>query len=434
MNQLADIGELLFPNTDLSSTEKGMPFGSDVPLNEIGGQGWNILKEDMTFPIAILRQQNLLHNACWMQRFITEQKVWLYPHGKTTMAPQLFALQLQHGCQGITAANVLHTEIYLRHGVRSVFIANQVADRQSLRRLAWLCEQYDDADFFLIVDSTDNARKVAEYLKVPIQSRQIKLLIEIGAVGGRTGVRSSEAAVDLAERLAESNCKPCGLEAFEGILPIANRDNAVTEVESLLATMGETYTKLVNLDLFPAVGSTYLSAGGSEYYDLVCAYFNGLDCHRERRIILRSGCYIAHDSGMYMRAFQDMLKRGLVQPDDQLQPALEVWAVVQSQPEAGRAFANAGKRDLSYDNDLPVVNWWYRPGLHYRPVPADGAIMVTGLNDQHSHLSFQDTTPLQVGDMVGFGVSHPCTTFDKWKYLFLCDNDYIITGAVKTFF
>jgi D-serine dehydratase len=32
------------------------------------------------------------------------------------------------------------------------------------------------------------------------------------------------------------------------------------------------------------------------------------------------------------------------------------------------------------------------------------------------------------------GISHPCTTFDKWKYLFTISDDYTVTGAIKTFF
>jgi D-serine dehydratase len=36
--------------------------------------------------------------------------------------------------------------------------------------------------------------------------------------------------------------------------------------------------------------------------------------------------------------------------------------------------------------------------------------------------------------MVGLGVSHPCTTFDKWKLIYLVDDDYRIIDAIQTFF
>ena len=58
----------------------------------------------------------------------------------------------------------------------------------------------------------------------------------------------------------------------------------------------------------------------------------------------------------------------------------------------------------------------------------------TGLNDQHAYVTVPAETPLQVGDLVSFGVSHPCTTFDKWQLLYLVDDAYNVTGAVRTYF
>jgi D-serine dehydratase len=43
-------------------------------------------------------------------------------------------------------------------------------------------------------------------------------------------------------------------------------------------------------------------------------------------------------------------------------------------------------------------------------------------------------SPLQVGDMVTFGIGHPCLTFDKWQVLLVVDDDYNVIGAVRTFF
>jgi D-serine dehydratase len=36
--------------------------------------------------------------------------------------------------------------------------------------------------------------------------------------------------------------------------------------------------------------------------------------------------------------------------------------------------------------------------------------------------------------MVAFGISHPCTTFDKWQVLFVVNDRYDIVSAVKTWF
>jgi D-serine dehydratase len=113
-------------------------------------------------------------------------------------------------------------------------------------------------------------------------------------------------------------------------------------------------------------------------------------------------------------------------------PALEVWAYVQSRPEPEKVLLTMGKRDVSYD-ELPVPRFWCQAG-GARPHPIGDGHRVTGLNDQHCHMNVPTNSPLQVGDMVGFGVSHPCLTFDKWPVLYVVDDDYTVTGAVRTFF
>ena len=151
--------------------------------------------------------------------------------------------------------------------------------------------------------------------------------------------------------------------------------------------------------------------------------------------VLRSGCYLTHDSLGYAAAFRRVVDETTLRlPPGGLEPALEVWAHVQSRPESGRTILTMGKRDVSYDSSLPVPLHWYRPGAMARPEPMPRGHAVLALNDQHCHLGTPGESPLQVGDMVGFGIGHPCTTFDKWGLLMVVDEDYHVVDAVKTFF
>ena len=68
------------------------------------------------------------------------------------------------------------------------------------------------------------------------------------------------------------------------------------------------------------------------------------------------------------------------------------------------------------------------------PQPAPASWKITGMNDQHAYLAFAAGDAPQVGDLIGCGISHPCTTFDKWRVLFTVDDDYRVTGAIRTFF
>jgi D-serine dehydratase len=151
--------------------------------------------------------------------------------------------------------------------------------------------------------------------------------------------------------------------------------------------------------------------------------------------VLRSGCYLTHDSIAYAAAFQRVLEDTTLDlPPGGLAPALEVWAYVQSRPEPGRTILTMGKRDVSFDAGMPVPLFWYRPGAMDRPEPMPRGHAVLALNDQHCHLGTPGESPLAVGDMVGFGIGHPCTTFDKWSLLMMVDSDYTVVDAVKTFF
>jgi D-serine dehydratase len=149
--------------------------------------------------------------------------------------------------------------------------------------------------------------------------------------------------------------------------------------------------------------------------------------------ILRSGCYVTHDSGFYKRLLTRIQLRDIERPAPHLVPALEVWSRVISRPEPNQAIVMMGKRDVSYDIDLPMVRWWFRQGRHHAPAAIDG-LNVDKLNDQHAYLSVPRDADLQVGDLLGFHISHPCTTFDKWSLLMEVDDHYTVIGGLKTFF
>ena len=127
----------------------------------------------------------------------------------------------------------------------------------------------------------------------------------------------------------------------------------------------------------------------------------------------------------------DGIREGL---DASLRPALEVWVMVQSVPEPGLALLTCGRRDVSYDLEMPVpVRWARRAERMAANAPVGWSI--SALNDQHAYLRFDPAGPVPaVGDRVALGVSHPCTTFDKWRWLPLVEDDWAVSGAISTRF
>jgi D-serine dehydratase len=418
-------------------TVKGWPArAGTLPLGEVGAKGWNLLREDLPLPAAVIRRSTLEHNSRWMRSFLERFDALICPHGKTTMAPQLFARQLADGAWGITVATAQQLMVCRRFGVARVLMANQPTGRQAIQ--AALAELADDPsfEFLCLIDSVRGVEGLAEEVRAFRLDRPIQVLLEAGLPGGRTGCRSLADALEVARAAAAApELALVGVEAFEGLIREATPEASARKVEGLLDFVVETAIACDREDLY-APGQVLLSAGGSAFFDRVAQRFRAANLNREVKVVLRSGCYLTHDSQMYHRLFAELCERT---PEARrigpgLRAALEVWAYVQSVPEPGLAIVTMGKRDVSYDAGLPVPEQWFRPGLHARPQSLGEGFRVTGLNDQHAYLAVPEDGPLEIGDMVAFGISHPCTTFDKWQLLYVVDDDYRVVEALRTFF
>ena len=137
----------------INPLNKGLGF-LERPLkrDQIARLGWNLLREDISLPAAVLYEDKLKHNLAWMRQFIAAYGVQLAPHGKTTMAPRLFEMQLQAGAWGITLATAHQTRVAHAHGVRRVLMANQLVGRQNMAIVASLLRD-PEFEFYCLVDS-----------------------------------------------------------------------------------------------------------------------------------------------------------------------------------------------------------------------------------------------------------------------------------------
>ncbi len=378
-------------------------------------------------PAAVLREAALRQNVREMQAFADRIGAHLCPHGKTTMSPELFAMQLEAGAWGLTAATAHHVRVYRRLGVRRIFLANQLVGAADIAYVLGELASDPNFDFYCLVDSRDGAALLALAVERSGAIRPLQVLIETGARGGRAGVRSVEAAVELGRYIAASPALSLrGVETFEGI---RMRDAGRPEAGAILDLGKAAAQALAEASAF-AEGPILISAGGSAFLDLCAAKLPPELGGRAVQRVIRPGCYVTHDSGIYERVTRPGGAPLPGLPD--LVAALEVWAVVLSVPEPGLAIVGAGKRDLSFDVEPPRPLWRHRPRAGGRPNRIEDANVIS-LWDQHLSLAVPSGA-VQVGDLIGFGISHPCATFDRWRALFLVDDDYQVTGAVTTLF
>lgn len=421
---------------------KGLPITEPLRQGAIGMQGWNVLRADTSFPVAVLKHSALEHNLDWMKRFCERHRAILAPHGKTTMSPQLFGAQLANGAWGITLASATQVRVAHRFGVRRVLLANQLVARADVASMLDLLHDDPGFELFALVDSFEGVARLADAIAAHPLSRPLPLLVELGMAGKRAGCRSDAAALALAHAVARApGLQLAGFEGYEGLQVTDDRAGDIGIVDAFLARLVR-LTRQADADqLFMGRSDILLSAGGSGYFDLVARSFHGLaDLSRPVLPILRSGCYLTSDHGSYLRQIGELDAReashGDAVPNGGLRPALEVWSMVQSRPEPGLAILTMGKRDASYDIELPIPLWMHTPGAAGAPAAIPPGSTIFKMNDQHAYLRLPAGSEdvLAVGDLVGCGISHPCTTFDKWPLLLAVDDSYHVHYAVNTFF
>jgi D-serine dehydratase len=426
--RLSDIADMGLP-----AGTKGLPLdGSILRVGDLAGRGLNLLRGDLPVPVAVLKRSALDNNLRAMQAYIERVGVELAPHAKTTMCPQLFARQLSHGCWGLSVATMTQFKLCHDIGVSRLILANQLVGRAEITGLARLWAQTPECAYYVLVDSLEGAKAISGGFSQCSGAPPARLLIEVGVPHGRCGVRTLEEGLALARAIRSlPHVELHGVEAYEGLMVSDHAGHDAAAVSEYLRTVLRLYEALAADSLFADPDQIILSAGGSAYYDLVAHLLSVRS--QGVVLILRSGCYVTHDAGFYRRLLTRIQHRAVEGPAPHFIPALEVWSRVISRPQPNRAIVLMGKRDVSYDIDLPAVRWWFREGRHDAPQSIEG-LVVDKLNDQHGYLTVPVEADLAVGDLLGFDISHPCTTFDKWSLLLEVDDDYTVVGGLKTFF
>lgn len=396
-----------------------------IPIREVGAQGWTLA--DLSPPILVLHDSALRHNLALMAEFCARSNVELAPHGKTSMAPQLWARQLEAGAWGITAASAREARVMRAAGVRRILLANELSDRSSIE---WAAAQLGDPSVELLcyVDSIRGVDLLDQGLASAGSLRALRVLIELGHPGGRTGRRTPEEALEVVERVRSSGrLELAGVAGYEGTLCHDRSPGCLDRVRAYLGELRDLASLLVEDGAFP--GEIVISAGGSRFFDLVAERLREpWPSDATVRVVLRSGCYLTHDSGVYERTspFADE------DADKRFHPAMEIWGSVLSRPEPELAILGFGRRDVPFDEGFPIPTRIRTASGE--TVAVDRRFAITALNDQHAYAQVGADLSLGVGDLVACGISHPCSAFDRWRVIPVLDERERVVDAVATFF
>jgi D-serine deaminase-like pyridoxal phosphate-dependent protein len=392
--------------------------------------GTNVLTDGCVFaPVMVLKQTAVEHNLEALARYSRTEGVLLAPHGKTTMSPELTQAQLDAGAWAISAATPAQVRTFWQFGVPRVLLANELVDPGGIDWIVRHLAERPDHEFLCYVDSLEGVRILDHAVGATGTGVTLDVLVEIGTDGARTGLRTLDEAVQVARAVSASRTLQLrGVAGYEGALVSGRDAQSVDKIASYCRQVAQVAATLDEQSLFSG-GEVILSVGGGAYFDIVVNTLKDASLPFSSPVILiRSGSYVSHDDGLYQQI------SAFAQPDSaySLMPALEIWGRILSRPEDELAFADFGRRDVPFDQGLPVVRQVRgSDGLDGRP--GEG-MRITALNDQHAYISLPATDPLKPGDWIGCGISHPCTAFDKWRHIPLVDDGYVVTGSVTTYF
>ncbi|MFD5951673.1 amino acid deaminase [Streptomyces collinus] len=403
---------------------KGLPPDADgLTVAELAGQRRNLFTGGFATPVLALSAERLEHNLKLMETYAARHGLAFAPHGKTSMAPQLFQRQIEHGAWGITLAVPHQVRVARAFGTRRVFLANELVDAAALR---WIAAELDADPDFELVCYVDSVRGV-ELMDAALRgaTRPVDVVVELAAgEGARTGVRTEAECAAVADAVAGTRTlRLVGVAGYEGEVPKADTERVTAWLRRLVALTAD----FDKAGRFTGLDEIIVSAGGSAWFDAVAEVFAEIpELSLPVLKLLRSGAYVSHDDGHYRK----LTPFNRVPEEGALEPAFRLWTQVVSRPSAEQAFVNAGKRDAAYDLDLPFAQVIRRDGAER---PATG-VSVTALSDQHAWLATTPEADLEVGDWVGLGLSHPCTSFDKWQLIPVAEADGTVVDYVRTFF
>jgi len=419
----------------LSTTTRGIPLADGLAAEDIGRQRWAPARGDLALPALTFDETAFAANRDLFLRWCRSAGVAVAPHAKTPMSPELARSLREAGAWGTTVANIQQAAVLLSHGERRLLLANEIGGLAAGRRLGALLSAYPDVEFYAFADSPAAVAALAEAARVASRS-ELSVLVELGAgragARDRTAIEATIAAVLAADRLVLG-----GVAAYEGAVATSDADETQRAIAALMKRTIEAFAVVrAATPRLPLI----LSAGGSAYFDLVTRALAPIaQADGNATVLLRSGALFFADHGIYARAFADLDRRGGLiiggtrhSASDSFRPALTLWAEVLSRPEAGLAIAGFGMRDASFDQGLPVPLRVFRDGVEQKGL-AEG-LSVTRLNDQHAFLSVAPNCALEVGDVIAFGISHPCTCLDRWRVIFGVDASGTVTRALPTQF
>jgi D-serine deaminase-like pyridoxal phosphate-dependent protein len=347
-------------------------------------------------PALLVDREIMMRNIKQMQEKADEAKVGLRPHIKTHRMPELALLQLEYGAAGITVAKVGEAEVMAAHGIKDIFIANEIVGVSKLERIRALAEEIT---IRLGVDSEFHIDQLAQVFQAA--KKPIEVLIELEVGENRSGVISDEQLMNLAKYIQKQQKVVLkGIFSHEGHTYKA-RD--VTECRELAVESQRRTLRAANLVRQAGIPVDIVSIGATPSL-MQTEIIEGIT-------EIRPGTYIFMDAGQ-ANALNDFSVC-----------AATVLVSIISKPTDERVVFDAGAKTLTTQNRPSGI--CSTEGLGY--VKNSENVRVSGLFDEHGLINDKRFRNIvSVGDKVEVIPNHICPTCSLYEKAYLVSAGSVV--------
>ncbi|QGY33190.1 alanine racemase [Pantoea cypripedii] len=422
----------------LSSGFRGFPPGAEpVASTDIASRNWSPVTGEMALPLLSLDLQTFNDNVDAMMSIVKSHGAKIAPHGKTPMSPVLARQMVDSGAWGTSVADLRQAEVMLAGGLNKILLANQIGGHAAVTRLAGLLRKYPKAELLLFVDTPEFIDALEEQYAQEPSLPPLGLLIEISC--GRGGVSTEGEFAAMLHRIDSNNDERLTLQGIAFYEGTCMKED-IHETEENLKKLFERVDKSLFLlkEVFGDQENVIISAGGSSLFDYVIEYFTrAREKYPTIQLLLRSGACFFSDNGNIRARLGRIAGRGKLGKESSMiiasffKPTLRLWAEVISRNGESIAICGLGMRDSSIDQGVPIPLALWRGGNKVADIMDKS--QTVKLNDQHAFIDIHEEE-FRVGDVIEFGIRHPCTCIDKHDIIYGLNQNVTVTAAYKTFF
>ena len=316
-------------------------------------------------PALLVDLDTMERNQRRMNELFAGKTVRVRPHFKNHRVLVLADLQIASGATGITCARLWQAERLIRHGIRDVLVANEIAGEGMIRKFIELSR------IAPVIVGVDNSSTIEEMARRAGPERgTLNLVVDFDLGLRRCGVVDAATGLTLARKIVDAGMRFRGVMGYEGHLqplpPGPEKERVVNEALAKLVSGKE----LIERDGIPV---EIVSCGGTGD----CVIVSGFPGVTEAQ----PGSYLLMDSWYAPFA-----------PD--FHPALTVLATVISRTGDNRLVVDAGVKAISGERGLPRVEGF------------DG-LMLKALHAEHAPIEIMDGKQApEVGEKVQVSVHY----------------------------